>query len=58
MKIKELLEDASAVATSSGDVAVVTGTLGAVLRRDTPTATKPKSKYANTIKSSNYTLKK
>lgn len=58
MKIKELLEDASGVATSSGDVAVVTGTLGAVLRRNTPAATKLKRKYANTIKTSNYTLKK
>jgi|SaaInlV_120m_DNA_3_1039746.scaffolds.fasta_scaffold138371_1 hypothetical protein len=58
MKIKDLIENASTVSTSSGDVAVITGTLGAVLRRNTPATTKPKRKYANTIKTSNYTLKK
>ena len=54
MKIKELLEDASAVATSSGDVAVVTGTLGAVLRRNTPIVKKSKRKYANTARAVKY----
>jgi len=54
MKIKELLEDASAVATSSGDVAVVTGTLGTVLRRNTPVVKKPKRKYANAVRTVKY----
>ena len=55
MRIQELLEDAGAAATSSGDMAVVTAPLGAIITRSAPAAKTVKTKYANTVNIANYT---
>ena len=55
MRIRELLEDAGAAATSSGDMAVFTAPLGAIITRSAPAAKTVKTKYANTVNTAKYT---
>jgi len=55
MKIRELLEDASAGASSAGSMAPVEVPLGAVISRTMPATKTSKRKYANTVNTAKYT---
>lgn len=55
MKIREILEDASAGASSAGSMALVEVPLGAVISRTMPATKTPKRKYANAVDTAKYT---